>query len=613
MKSTGPFQLSRRDYLLATLGIIAQPSTAFGQAGDLRDQFLRDPPAVLRDRLAELGRVRRRSVVGSVDLPALYKEAGQRWVARDAVDIRSFGAVLDGQADDTEAVQRAVNSGAGVIRLPSNGTLRLTRTVRIRRPVALLGGEGGAKIHSESRAGAVLLVEDEAAAPDAFIRGLWFDRLIFSVPAPAVKRHAVVGVNVRDIRFTRCRTTGLGGMRVGHAKERAYQPKKPHPSADLDPAVIAGFLPDAPTDLNEDILFIDNEIDGQAFMVQALRVDFGRRVVAAYNKGRFANISWWGGGAKLSQGGQLQFLRRVRDVAIVGNEMHGANGAFYGNNGQNVLIEDNLAHDITDTAIDFEGCVDCVARRNIAIDAGNFCYSTFYAAQNIRFEGNVGVQTGKGATVIERLSAKLPGKPTGRILFALRSAGFSGPDKVVIACTGNIFAYTGGDGLGKVAPSYSSSVTFDSNKFLNVRCNFSYPQVHTVRLEKNAFFFDRLVSGNEVLVGLGGATGAQESRIVDNVVVIDAAADAGTVAIGAVQSGPGRTVIRNNEVRQRPGDGAAAAIAVTGTPTAAGQPQFVIADNKVPLIIDRSLDNGAQISAAGNTDARGAPVAVSRP
>ncbi|MFG1357413.1 right-handed parallel beta-helix repeat-containing protein [Xanthobacter pseudotagetidis] len=604
-------QLSRRDLLLASLGILAGVPAARAQR-PAQDFFFADPHRVLRDRLAELGSLKRRPVVGPVNLSSLYEEAARRMASPQAVDVRSFGAVLDGQADDSDALQRAVDSGAPVVRLPAHGVLRLSRTIRIRQPVSVLGEEGGAKIRPDKEAGIAFLVQDESAAADEFVRGLWFDRLDFSVEAPAFGGSAVTAVNVRDLRFTRCRVRRMSGLRVGHARQQVYRRKQPTPSADIDPAVVAGFSPDAPTDLNEDILFIDNNVDGEAYMFQSLRVDFGRRIVAAYNKGRFANISWWGGGARSLEGGGAQFLRRVQEFLIVGNEMHGSNGAFYGNNGADVLIEDNFAQDIIDTSIDFEGCIDCVARGNIAIDAGNFCYSTFYAAKNILFEDNVGVQTGKGATVVERLAAKPIGKPGGRYLFAMRSAGFSGDGKVEITCRNNLFAYTGSDGLGAVLPSYSSALTFIGNQFLNTQCNLDYRLAGSVVMEKNQFLFDRSTSGPQALVGIGGYPGRRDSRIADNTLVVEAQMAPGTVAISASKIGPGLTVIRNNEVRQRSGS-ADLAIAVNGVPNRFGAPTFVIADNRVPKIVDLSAPGGAEISASGNEDAQGGGVTVGKP
>src|SRR4051794_26838656 len=45
-------------------------------------------------------------------------------------DVRAHGAKGDGEADDTAAVQKAVNSGAGAVRF-GKGVYRLTKTVTV--------------------------------------------------------------------------------------------------------------------------------------------------------------------------------------------------------------------------------------------------------------------------------------------------------------------------------------------------------------------------------------------------------------------------------------------------------------------------------------------------
>src|SRR5207244_853975 len=63
-------------------------------------------------------------------------------------DVRSFGAIGDGKADDTAAIQKAVDSDSGTVRF-ENGTYRLTRTIAVNLnehgPVALIG-DGTARI-----------------------------------------------------------------------------------------------------------------------------------------------------------------------------------------------------------------------------------------------------------------------------------------------------------------------------------------------------------------------------------------------------------------------------------------------------------------------------------
>jgi hypothetical protein len=72
--------------------------------------------------------------------------AQSREGAAPEANVREFGAVGDGKADDTAAVQRAVNARRGLVRFPA-GTYRLTRTVQVELDktgyVALEGGGVG--------------------------------------------------------------------------------------------------------------------------------------------------------------------------------------------------------------------------------------------------------------------------------------------------------------------------------------------------------------------------------------------------------------------------------------------------------------------------------------
>src|SRR6478735_12041433 len=80
-------------------------------------------------------------------LLALALALATRAPAQEKADLRAWGAVGDGKADDTAAVQQAVAAG-GVIRFPS-GTWRLTTTITIdlaKAGYTSLIGEGTARI-----------------------------------------------------------------------------------------------------------------------------------------------------------------------------------------------------------------------------------------------------------------------------------------------------------------------------------------------------------------------------------------------------------------------------------------------------------------------------------
>ena len=68
-----------------------------------------------------------------------------------AADVRSFGALGDGKADDTAAIQRAVDSGAGTVRF-EKGVYRVTKTIAVDLAAhghTALVGDGTARIAME--------------------------------------------------------------------------------------------------------------------------------------------------------------------------------------------------------------------------------------------------------------------------------------------------------------------------------------------------------------------------------------------------------------------------------------------------------------------------------
>jgi hypothetical protein len=93
-------------------------------------------------------------------------------------NVKDFGAVGDGRADDTRAIQHAVEQGDGHVNLP-RGTYRLTRPVvvelRQSGPFALSGSGGLARIHMAGPGPALRIVgtHDKTADPDDFRAGVW--------------------------------------------------------------------------------------------------------------------------------------------------------------------------------------------------------------------------------------------------------------------------------------------------------------------------------------------------------------------------------------------------------------------------------------------------------
>jgi hypothetical protein len=91
--------------------------------------------------------------------------------------VRDFGAVGDGQADDTAAIQRAVDSQIGGVRFPK-GTYRLTKPVVIdldRAGFTSLAGDGTARVVMAGAGPAFRFVgtHEGTAGPETFKPNVW--------------------------------------------------------------------------------------------------------------------------------------------------------------------------------------------------------------------------------------------------------------------------------------------------------------------------------------------------------------------------------------------------------------------------------------------------------
>jgi hypothetical protein len=523
---------------------------------------------------------------------ALYAQFSQ-WRARGK-DIRAFGAKLDGQADDSAALEKAVAAGVAVLLIPA-GTLRLTKPIVLSAPIAILGAGDGSVIRWEGRQRDPFVAMPANKDQTAFVTGVHIDSIRLVRPAPSPSNGTILrGLNVRKVSVTRCSTDRFGGLFVGHLRVPVRDGRK-----DVhDPALDAGFSATG-DDLNEDVLAYDNRIDGGAFMSQILRVNFGRRIAAVGNSGRFANISWSGGGGRINEGGALQYLRRARDIYVTHNTVHGANGGVYGNNGDGILVARNTVSDMLDVGIDFEGCFNALAHDNIVKNAGNYCLATFYAAKNIIFRNNQVYQDGS-ASQLYRSFGKRYGTMEGRALFALRSAGYAGsPGAIDVAFVGNRFVWGGKSGTGVCWPSFFSRLVVDGNTFENVECDLTYRGTNVLTITRNRLSFDRAAATPLHAIGAG----AVQASITDNEIRVTAAQRPGAAAIvdSAPAGGRHRADIARNRVIDT-GGGTALPIVLLG---ASGH--ATVAGNSVSAVYAATTSLG---TATGNRTRGGAPSTV---
>lgn len=510
---------------------------------------------------------------------------------RSGRDIRDFGAALDGTSDTSDALERAAAT-ASVLLVPANSVLRITRQIALNRPIAILGSGGGATISVETPQGDLFLANALNNDPSGFLRGIRIDGIRFIRPAPLKPHGAVMrAFNLRDASITRCTSQRMGLLALRHTRQRLGLYDRTKGSVDEDPGLKAGFSAQ-PIDLNEDILVYDNMVDGETYMSQIARFEFARRVAIAGNTGKFANISWWGGGARRNEGGDIRHLRRIRDIYIADNRLSGANGGVYGNNGDGIVVARNIISLMTDVGIDFEGCFNAMAYGNHVSNVGNYCFATFYAARNVEFRDNIGVQDGSATNLHLRFGRGKYGAMAGTALFGMRSAGFASPqDAIDIRLIGNHFSWQGKAGTGRFVASYFGTLELRRNQLENVTCNLAYRRTGTFIARDNRLAFDR--SASEPINAITSSAARIEIR--DNEIRSSVAQPVGSSAI-LVDSTAAGTLVELTGNRAVAPD-ATLPIAMRGI-RRPGQ-DAVIRSNQVDALF---VEHGAASDISGNKD-----------
>lgn len=326
---------------------------------------------------------------------------GFRIDVSDGVSIAQLGALPDDETATAanEAAWAEALLISKVLHVPV-GTFHLENSVDMADNVIVKGAGETRSILQRDASGAVIYARRGITEPfTEFLRNVAVMDLGFTRADPDGP-NAINFTNVRGLRVERCAATNRGLLTVDHAGSvnGLITAAMPSGSPTVDPAIVAGF--DATgDDLNEDIVCVDCACNPNVFFGSGIRVQYARNGELSRNRLTNCKISWWGGGAPVSEGGALSMLRRFRNFRISDNEIRFANGCIYGNNGDGIVVVGNYCEGASDTAIDFEGCFNCIATGNVVRDAGNYCTSIFYASVNNRFSDNVLIQTMGGRDV----------------------------------------------------------------------------------------------------------------------------------------------------------------------------------------------------------------------
>ncbi|WP_110656163.1 right-handed parallel beta-helix repeat-containing protein [Salinicola halimionae] len=346
---------------------------------------------------------------------------------------------------------------------------------------------------------------DQAFSHDIRISGLTFEATDFASAAVALV--CVRGVDYHENHHIRC-----GGIKFFHELELNDRYSLGHEDDPAtDNAVMAGFHAQTPDDLNQQIRishlsggtdrYSYSPGDGKAAC--AVRLNFVRDFSIAHIHMDYCNISGWGGSARPGKGGELRWMRRLRDGYITDVHCNRSNGAIYFNNAHNIKIYGCSAKDVSDTAFDFEGCTYCLFDGIYSVNAGNFGISIFYATRGNVIKNFYALQTSEAAELRSRYATERFKPGLGKTLFR-RLAGFEDPDfeQDVVLDTGS-FVYEG-EGFGLVAVDSWVNVTYRNVQHHNVLMDLrAHSNAREQQLHDNRFTFTKKATDGDVFVAIG--------------------------------------------------------------------------------------------------------------
>lgn len=463
---------------------------------------------------------------------------------------------------------------------------------------------------------------DDAFSHDIHLSGLTFEATDFA-------RGAVSLVCVRNVTYSDNHHVRCGGIKIFHELELngRYSIKDADEDPGTDNAVLAGFNPDAPDDLSEKIRISAlsggagryTYRPGDSQRANAVRLNFVRDFSISHVHMDYCNVSGWGGSARPGKGGELKWMRRLRDGFIQDVHCRWTNGAIYFNNAHNVKVFGCSAKEVSDTAFDLEGCTYCLFDGIYAENAANFGISIFYATRGNVIKNFVARQTASSASIHARFAEPKFGPGLGKTLFR-RLAGFEDPDfeQDVTLDTG-AFLYEG-EGFGGVIVDSWANVTYRNVNHSDVVVDMrDHSNAQAQYFHGCRFTYTKPAKDNDVLIALG-TNGAKYACWKEGAIESLVEQPAGVIPLLVqLRAYAGVAIFDLNDLRIE-APGVKTAIAISDARKSGRKPghAFRLIHNLIPLhshIVNLNINEisggePAQLEASSNRDLHFAPVDV---
>lgn len=253
------------------------------------------------------------------------------------VSVKDFGAVGDGLADDTSAVQAVLDSGALRVVIPSGITVGVTGLTMAANQTLEIHG----KIKKLSGASPIVSMANGC-------------RVIGTgeINGNSVVCDGIFAAGVSNLE--------ISGLYIHHVGGKG----------------IATYTSGSTVKIHNNRI---TNITGQA-----ISLEYTNAVTITNNNidTAFHGIQWWGGDSDVSE------TPGIFGLQIANNMVSNVMGGIWGSLGQHIAVVGNHVENCSDVGIDFEGCYDFTCVGNTALECSNGCYAVFFGAKRGVFSGN---------------------------------------------------------------------------------------------------------------------------------------------------------------------------------------------------------------------------------
>lgn len=431
-----------------------------------------------------------------------------------------FGAVGDGIADDSDAIQRALDSGYS-IKAQIGSRHYVTKAINLKSGASFDGNNQLITFNNGTSA----YMFGVSGISDVSIKNINIAASVtssstlstFMIKVTASSNIFINNVKARDIGvvFTEATTNTYTNI-IADVNNAGFNCCR---NITLD-----GF----------DVDCTNNKTGGPI----QLRYCVDWRVANGMVRNAYHGVMWWGGDSNSGKDGNVGNDRKCKNGIITNVQAKNISmGGIWGSMGEGIIVTDNIVNICGDVGIDLEGCTASLVSNNYVRNCKNGGLTTFFYSLDVQFTGNVVKQ------------------PSGYHCFKIYNTA-QNKNNTGVSVSGNTFI---GEGI-YAACSFSSGPVRDfhfvNNKLTNCVIDFSANNSQIIKVSDNTLVFDFAGTADFSALSVQTGTGTEITDVSNNIIISIATQTVPAIPFTfkhADFNASGTVDLRGNTVRGFPG------------------------------------------------------------